>query len=77
MTSVRFDHLNGQNGHIISPVFACKTRRVPLFSLIQVVRLLHTLGENPDQLLRDERIFGVMQNMVAKMVWKKFQTAQP
>ncbi|UUZ78379.1 DEAD/DEAH box helicase family protein [Polaromonas sp. P1(28)-13] len=26
-----------------------------------------------DQLLKDERIFGVMQKMVAKMVWKQFQ----
>lgn len=26
-----------------------------------------------DQLLKDERIFGVMQKMVAKMVWKRFQ----
>jgi type I restriction enzyme R subunit len=26
-----------------------------------------------DQLLKDERIFGVMQKMVAKMVWKGFQ----
>lgn len=26
-----------------------------------------------DQLLKDERIFGVMQKMVAKMVWRKFQ----
>lgn len=28
-----------------------------------------------DQLLKDERIFGVMQKMVAKMVWKQFQSA--
>ena len=28
-----------------------------------------------DQLLKDERIFGVMQKMVAKMVWKQFQQA--
>lgn len=26
-----------------------------------------------EQLLKDERIFGVMQKMVAKMVWQKFQ----
>ena len=26
-----------------------------------------------DQLLKDERIFGVMQKMVAKLVWKQFQ----
>lgn len=26
-----------------------------------------------DQLLKDERIFGVIQKMVAKMVWKQFQ----
>jgi type I restriction enzyme, R subunit len=26
-----------------------------------------------EQLLKDERIFGVMQKMVAKMVWKQFQ----
>ncbi|WP_144264428.1 hypothetical protein [Polaromonas sp. C04] len=26
-----------------------------------------------DQLLKDERIMGVIQKMVAKMVWKKFQ----
>jgi type I restriction enzyme, R subunit len=26
-----------------------------------------------DQLLKDERIFGVMQKLVAKMVWNKFQ----
>jgi len=26
-----------------------------------------------DQLLKDERIFGVMQRMLAKMVWQQFQ----
>jgi hypothetical protein len=26
-----------------------------------------------DQLLKDERIFGVMQQMLAKMVWQQFQ----
>jgi type I restriction enzyme R subunit len=26
-----------------------------------------------EQLLKDERIFGVMQRMVAKAVWQKFQ----
>ena len=31
-----------------------------------------------EQLLKDERIFGLMQSMVAKMVWNKFhQNAQP
>ena len=28
-----------------------------------------------DQLLKDERIFGVMQRMLAKMVWQQFQQA--
>ena len=28
-----------------------------------------------DQLLKDERIFGVMQRMLAKMVWQQFQVA--
>jgi len=28
-----------------------------------------------DQLLKDERIFGVMQQMMAKMLWKQFQHA--
>lgn len=26
-----------------------------------------------EQLLKDQRIFGVMQSMLAKMVWKQFQ----
>lgn len=30
-----------------------------------------------DQLLKDERILGVMQKMVAKMVWKQFQQPVP
>ncbi len=30
-----------------------------------------------DQLLKDERILGVMQKMVARMVWKGFQTDSP
>ena len=28
-----------------------------------------------EQLLKDERIFGVMQRMLAKMVWQQFQRA--
>lgn len=27
-----------------------------------------------DQLLKDQRVFGVMQRMLAKMVWQQFQT---
>jgi type I restriction enzyme R subunit len=30
-----------------------------------------------DQLLKDERILGMMQQMVAKMVWKGFQIQGP
>lgn len=32
-------------------------------------------GQNniAEQLLKDERIFGVMQRMLAKMVWQQFQ----
>lgn len=26
-----------------------------------------------DQMLKDPRIFGIVQNMLAKMVWKGFQ----
>lgn len=30
-----------------------------------------------EQLLKDQRIFGVIQKMVAKMVWQKFQPSGP
>lgn len=26
-----------------------------------------------DQMLKDRRIFGIVQSMLAKMVWKEFQ----